>query len=366
MDKISNPDEFLEEAKELVLEESSLKELIYSTEQEIAKLDKNIIDEKKSLQDQIDLITKKRFDELVKTYNDEHNILLDKIKKIKANREKAKNLGIKERVIEETKEFTLLNKEIKSKIKDEIKNKAVNPLVNIYLFRAIYYPTTIKDYMSLLLVFIMNFVCIPLIINYYLKNLKINISLKLVIIYLFCILLFGSLYLICLGIKSKYLDSIKVLKKYRKEINANNKQIKKIARDIKKDTNDDIYDLRRFDTEIINIEKEVSDLIERREEAILTFEKVTKNIIIDEISINPLKKIEELENKRDKFNEDLEVAENKRKNLALKLVSEYEVYLGKEFLNVEILEDLKKIYIEQKDLTINELIEFYNNKSKEQ
>ena len=64
-----------------------------------------------------------------------------------------------------------------------------------------------------------------------------------------------------------------------------------ITRNIRRDRNETIYDLQKYDDEIAQIEQELSQTVSKKKEALNAFETVTKNIIADEIHAGTQEKI---------------------------------------------------------------------------
>lgn len=363
MQGIQNFEEFLENAKKYLEEEKNLKDKISYLEDELAKKESELESEIKALEDQIDITIKTRLAKLTKSYDDEYNILLDKLKKVKANREKAKNLGVKERIEVETKELKELNKGIKQKIKDEMKSSSTPFFTNTHLFMSIYMPSKLSEFITLLITFILCYALVPLGIFYFLPW-KVDSIIKIFVIYIVIILVFGSIYIFVANIsKYKHLKSLKLIKAYRKEIYTNKKQIKSIKRSIKNDKDEEQYNLASFDDDISHIDKEISEVLEKKQDAINTFENVTKNIIIDELRANIKSKIDSLNEEVEVLQKEIKKAENIRKELSLKISSEYEVYLGKEFLTIDKISELENIIKENQVLNISEAIEIYKANS---
>lgn len=361
MEKIENLDLFLSELEDLLKKEKNISSLISDKEKNLEELKDKIEKEKLRLDNQIEEVTSKRLKELKSTYENEHNILLKKVRKIKTDREKAKNKGVKNRVSEETEDIRLKNKEIKEKIKDEMKNKRVNPIVNTSLFRILYYPCSLGEVFCSALIFIFCFVLLPLIISHFIPF-KLSDKIKLILSYSFCSIFLMFLYIIVLkGIKDKFISSIGVIKSYQKEIKLNNKQIKNITKHIKKDSNEEMYNLNDFDKNIIKLEEEIVDLLKRRDEDINHFEKITKNIIVEEIKTEGIKNIEKIELTENETKQILEEKEKEVKELRLKLASQYEIYLGTDLMSLDKISDLKEILKNEKVESFTKLKEVYSN-----
>lgn len=364
MQGIQDLEEFLDNAKKSLQEEEQLKAELVDLETELAAKNASIESERKALKDQIDITIKARVSELTKTYDDEYSILTEKLKRVKSGRERAKNQGIKERIADETKDLSLDNKNIKQKIKDEMKKSSVPFFANTHLFMSVYMPSKLSEILTLLLSFAICYIVIPLSIFYFIPW-NLNSILKIIIIYLITIIIFGGTYILVANIsKYKYAESLKIIKGYRKDIDLNNKKIEAIKKEIKSDKNEEKYNLASFDDDISHIEKEIQELIEKRDEAINTFESVTKNIIVDELTSNSMPRIDFLETQKLDLCQKLKDTEVSRKSLSLKISNEYEVYLGKDLLSESKIVEIENIIKDNTISNLSEAIEIYKTNSR--
>ncbi len=364
MSKMENMDVFLSNAKASLIQEKELKARVVQLEDALLAKANALEAETKALQDQIDITLKTRLQELTKTYDDEHVILAEKLKKIRGKREKARNRGVKERITEETAQLHHENMEIKRKIKDEMRNHRVPFLCDTLLYRALYMPGSVTDFCIMAGVFLLCFAVIPLAVFYFVPwNLDAHI--RLIIIYVISIAVFGGLYVLIANIsKYKNAAALGTIRRLHKDIRLNQKKIKSITKGIKGDKNEDKYDLASFDDEISHTEKEISDLISKRQEALHNFENVTKNIITDELNSQAKPKIESLQAEKAALEQDLKNTESSRKDLSLRIGSEYEVYLGKEFLTEEKIDALSALIQEKQLSNLSEAMELYKTTSK--
>ena len=85
---------FLEDAKEAVTELSDFTKKEEQLRMEELRLEKSLEAEQKAVQDAISMTVKKRREEMESSYDSEIGKLQEKLKKIRARREKAKNQGL--------------------------------------------------------------------------------------------------------------------------------------------------------------------------------------------------------------------------------------------------------------------------------
>ena len=64
-------------------------------------------------------------------------------------------------------------------------------------------------------------------------------------------------------------------------MHANDKKITVITGTIRKDRNESLYDLEKYDDEIARLTQELNEVAAKKKEALGTFENVTKNILQD-------------------------------------------------------------------------------------
>lgn len=141
----------------------------------------------------------------------------------------------------------------------------------------------------------------------------------------------------------------------------NHKKIRVITNSIRRDRDEAVYDLEKYDDEIAQIEQDLSDITSKKKEALNTFEKVTKTIISDEIAGASREKIERLEEELLRASEEAKEAEVKVKEQTLFITDNYESYLGTEFMVPEKLDELADFIRMGKATTISEAEALYRS-----
>ena len=96
---------FLADAIKAIEELNRSKKACEDLEAEEERIDKELEQERLDMADTINQTVKKRRDGISASYDKEIGTEQDRLRKIRAKREKAKNQGIKERIAEETKEL---------------------------------------------------------------------------------------------------------------------------------------------------------------------------------------------------------------------------------------------------------------------
>ena len=169
-------------------------------------------------------------------------------------------------------------------------------------------------------------------------------SWMLILIYLLDILLAGGLYL-TVGNHTKmgHLEAVRQGRLIRDTIHTNQKKIRLITNTIRRDRNEAIYDLEKYDDEIARTEQDLTELTRKKQDALNTFDTVTQNIISDEIWNNSREKIRQLEEERTRKEERLKTSDQQIKDLSLEITDRYEIYIGKEFMQPERLAELERL-----------------------
>ena len=295
------------------------------------------------------------------SYDSEIGKLQEKLKKIRARREKAKNQGMKDRIKEETVELHEHNRELRVRMKTLFQSQRVPSFCQSGFYYALYFPRGFREIITFLLTFAVCFLLVPYGVYSMLPDKK---TLYLVLIYMAAIFVFGGIYTVVgNATKGRHQSALQEGRSIRSLINSNNKKIRVITASIKRDRNEAIYNLEKFDDEIAQLEQEMAQTIRKKKEALNTFENVTKMIIADEITGNSKAKIESLQAAYEDAGSRLRYTETIVKEKKIFITDTYESYVGKEFLTAERLEELRRILESGEAGNISEAIEVYKNRN---
>lgn len=353
---------FLEDAKDAVKELSALLEKEDRLKQEELRLEKTLESEQKAVEDTITQTVKQRRDEIENSYDAEIGKLQDRLKKIRIRREKAKNQGMKERIKEETAELHDHNRELRVRMRSLFQSQRVPAFCNTGFYYSLYLPRGLGEIFTLLLTFAICFLLIPYGLYLAIPDKK---TIYLFFLYMAVIFVFGGLYTVIGNMtKGRYSSAIKEGRSIRTLILSNKKKIRVITNAIKRDRNEAVYDLDKFDDEIAQLEQELAEMIQKKKETLNTFENVTKTIITDEIMSNNRSKLEELTEQYHETSSQLRYTESMVKEKKLFITDTYESYVGKDFLTPERLTELKKCLEDGTASNISEAIEIYKNRAK--
>lgn len=298
---------------------------------------------KKGVEDSIQQTIRKRLDDINASYDKEIGRGQERLKKVRAKREKARSRGIRERIAEETGELRNHNRELKVQMRTLFQKNRVPAFCSSAFYYSLYYPRGLREIGIFLLTLILCFLAIPC--GIYFLLIPERQMWILAAVYFVDVLLFGGAY-VMVGNRTKfrYQDTLKRGRAIRNTLRSNYKKIKVITRSIQRDGNEALYDLEKYDDEIAWAEQELSEIASKKRDALITFENVTKNIISDELMEHNRQRLEELEASYEASVDALKKLETSMKEQSLNIADAYGPYLGKEFLEPERLTELLRIF----------------------
>lgn len=348
---------FLAEARQAVEELSLLNDREEQLIQDERRLERELEAHKKSTGDGVQQTVRKRLEEINSSYDTEIAKGQERLKKTRQKREKAKNQGVNARIKEETEELHSHNSELKNQMKTLFHQKGVPGFCKSGFYYSLYFPGRLKEYLGLLLWVAVCFGAIPWGTYCLIPE---RHTWQLAVICLLAVLLFGGSY-IMIGntTKLRHGETLKQGRKIRDTILSNRKKIRVITNSIRRDRDEDRYNLERFDDEIAQIEQELLEMTNKKKDAINTFEQVTKMIITDEIESKNRPRLEELQGGFDSVSGDLREAQVQIKEKSLEIADLYEPYLGKDFLDSLKLAELSGFIQNGSAANLSEAMDLY-------
>lgn len=350
--------EVLQSIKEKIIELNNNKEKKESLLVAETKLEKGIQSKEKALTDEIVSTTKKRKEEIESTFNSQIDTVRSRIKKIRGKKEKSKSAKVKERIALETADLREEKKQMEQEIKGIFKQDKIPSFCNSRLFYALYMPKGIGDFFIILLTLLIILLGIPSLIYFVLLPEEKLVYLP--IIYVISVILFGVPYmLIENNIKDKHIESLRKVRLIRSNITVNKKQQDKVKKKILKDKDESKYGLDKFNNELQELEREINSITEKKQDALTLFENTTRFVIGEEIKLRYVDEIKTLKHEYDNTYNEIRMLEESIKNLTMEVSSNYEVYLGKEFMSIEKLDLLADVMSDNNLSTISEAIKLY-------
>ena len=352
---------FLKEAREAVTELEEKERQEGALSRQLRESRRQLESEEKAVADRISQTVKRRGDDIASSYDKELSKGQEQLKKAKARREKAKNQGVRDRITEETAALREENRQMKLQMKTVFQQNHVPAFCRSSWYYRLFSPRRLTGFGCLFLMVLICFLGIPY--GTYLLIPERGPH-HLVAIYFVCILVFGGLY-VAVGnrTKDRYAAVIKEGRQIRDQIHANEKKIRKITREIRRDKNEAIYNLQKHDDEIARIEQMMSETAAKKKEALNTFETVTKNIIIDEITASNRDKLEVLKETCEFQEKELETLREELKTQNLFITDRFGTYLGREFLDPKRLDALADIIQNGTAANLSEAIEEYKKRN---
>ena len=350
---------FLGEARQAMETLNRIKKDYSQLELEEKQLDKQLDGERKAVDDLVSLTVKKRREEVNSSYDKQIAKGQERLKRAKAKREKAKNQGMKDRIMEETASLREENRQMALKLKSLFQAERVPSFCRRSWYYALYMPRTLKEIGILLLVILVCFAAVPW-GAYLLIPAQDRHSWMLIFIYLADILLLGGVYF-TLGNHTKMgnPEVIRQGREIRNVIHSNKKKIRAVTKAIRRDRNEAIYNLEKFDDEISRTNQELAELTAKKQEALNTFDTVTQTIISDEIIRSSKDKIDQLTQSHERMEERLKDLGQQVQEKSLELTEKYEIYVGKEFMQPEKLAELARLIRSGQAAKITEAISRY-------
>lgn len=349
--------------RQIVDEYSAIKNECSRVADEEKRLEKDLSINKKELRDDIESTIKRRRNEIASTFDVEIDKSEDKLKRIRNKREKAKNEGVKDRIADETAELSSQNKDIKRTIKAMLKEEHLPGFCGTQFYFMLYFTKGVKEVFGCGLTIIIAFLLFPFLIWWALPIEKLEDNWQIVslagIFFVIFVLLFFVYKIIGDRTKGRHLDRLKEIRSLRDRCRSNNKEISRISMAITHDKNEDMYDLADFDRQINEEETNLSKINADKAEAISNFDRMVSVEIRNEIESRELPRINEIEKNYNQAVASHSQLAEKSKEMGLKISTEYEAYLGKEFTSVEKLDALIAIMETGSVTTVSDAINSY-------
>ena len=161
------------------------------------------------------------------------------------------------------------------------------------------------------------------------------------------------------------MDALREGRSIRNRIQANKKQMKAIARTIRRDKNDAVYNLEKFDDEIAQLDQDLLQTNKKKKEALAAFDTVTKTILSDEIMESNKPEIDRLQGELAKAVEELKAVRTELKEKTLYTAENFEAYTGKEFMTMERLEALEGFIRAGEARNISEAVTVFKSRDRQ-
>ena len=270
-----------------------------------------------------------------------------------------KMAGVKERITAETASLRAQNEDLADQINEAFIHENISKVFNSQLFISVFNPKKLLDYVIDIAIILILYVAVPVALF-----LLPMIPQWILLVYCMVITVVSIVVIKCIFRKVvlKHAETIMAAQNTRIQITDNKKRIKKIEKNIRKDKNEDMYGLESFDSDINALHDDIARIEEEKSSALEEFEKNTKADIISEINERYADKISNMENELNKKKKEYDELDDLVKKQRIYISSNYEAYLGKEFINVDKLSELNSIMKSDSADTIAQALAVYNNR----
>lgn len=327
---------------------------------EIAKnLTKNIETSEKELKEEIDARVKESTASICEGYDKAVEGEKIKLKEIQAQRDKAKMAGVKERIANETRSLREENVSLNKEIKEAFKTERVPMYCSSRFYFAMFQTKGFRDTAIYLLMMLLIFLVVPS-VGCFIPGFPAWGFVA------YCFIM--SMLVISVGKRIYYKtmvchrDVISAARETKNKIKSNCKKIKKIEKRIRSDKNEEMYGLGDFDYKINEIHDSISKIEAEKTCALEEFENTAKPDIIAEIEGRSRGQIDKMKDELSKKQSECSSLDALVKEQRIYISSNYEAYLGKDFMNIEKLEELRAVMKSQAAETVGQAIAVYKNR----
>lgn len=326
-------------------------------ENSLKALEREIAGEEKACSDEIEITLKKRREEISASFDREIRNDQEKVRKVRAEREKAKDKGVAGRIEAETADLREENRKTKEEIWAVLKQNHLPRLCNTKMYFGIFSPKGIVEYLIFSLTFLVVTALLPLLIF---QVLPVTGAYSMLVICFLCYLVFFLCYqFVARKTRMNKWQAISQVRALRDKIRANNRKIKAVKNVILKDKNEQGYNLEKFDEEIQNLETEVKRSMDEKKEALTAFEETTRTMLMEEINGRYQEKITALIARKDETDKSLKEADSLVKDINKHITANYEAFLGKDYVTERALQDMIVLMEEKGASTVAEALALY-------
>lgn len=344
------------------------KELAEYNNQE-KNLKKAIATEEKSIQDEIAQTIRKRKNEIEKAYDDQIDANKGKTRSVKVKRDKAKSKRVDERVELETADLAEENRQLQVEMRTLFKAQHVPGFCRSAFYYSLFMPKRLTEILTLLVTILVAFAGLPslmyyLSIQFFYKESK-QITLLCTLTVAITLLLLFIIYIVMLNtIKLKHYDVLLEGRAIIDKIAANKRQMRAIRNTINKDKDESVYGLDKYDDKLAELEEELNQISEEKQESMTQFENETKQVLTNEVNDRRLPKLEAMKASVEELEKEIGVLEDDIKNSDLAITNNYGAVLGKEFCTPAKVADLISLMEDGTADTVSEAIAAYKGASR--
>ncbi len=353
---LSGGAEVLSEIRGSLLRLDTLKKTSAEQAQNRQTLEKEINAKQKAMDKEIETTVSKRIDELETSFDSQIDKTKSRIRAEKARRDKTKDEKVSQRIGVETADQHEEIRSIKQEIKGIFTKDHILRIFNTHYFFALFLPGTISDYLLILLtVIILGGLPFGVYTLLGLDNFWLLLAMYAGELFLFAVCFF----FIFKKVRNKHLAALREATAQRERIREIRKSIKKKANSIRKDRDESGYGLESFDESISDLENTLKTIVEQKKQALTDFENTAKPDLINEIRVKYVDDIEALKKQHEEAVQIQKEADDEISAITMDISQNYEAYIGKENLQISVIDSLTDIINSGSALNISEALEAY-------
>lgn len=306
---------------------------------EATRLERSLTQERTALRTRVDQEIRRKRTELEKSYSKKEGKLENSRKKVSEDRSKAYQQRVKERASAESAETRKQIEDSKKDMKDLFKENGVPGFCRSGFFYSVFAPKRFTEILGCVLFFLLLFGVLPCAIYYLLTP---RTTFWLIIIFVIDVVVFGGLYVVIRReTVVKYHDTIEDGRRHRDFIRSSKKQVKKIEKGVRKQSDESQYDLGEFDQKLDSLSKDKEAMVSERNQALEEFDKKTRDEIANSILAGSRERLAKMEQDLAGMREELDRERKKNAALSKEIDEKYAPAIGEEFLSQSGLEDLR-------------------------
>lgn len=304
------------------------------------KLEKELASKRRAMDAEIDSTLTKRRAEIQTSFDRQLEKTRERSKMVHSKRDKQKGSKVDERIRNESADTLREISEHRQEVRSICQQDRIPLIFNNGYFFSLFMFKSFRDYLIMILSALL-ILAIPTAVMFLVPGMLEGAAYIIIIMYVAVVLVTAGVYaLIFAFVRNKHLDKLKEAREIRDTISKLKDQVRELEKSIRKDKDDSSYGLEEYDTEIGELDRQVTDIIEQQKQALKDFDNITRQDIINEIRTRYVDQMDKLqEDNAASYEEQRKVDEGIR-TLTMDISRKYESYLGKGALSVQMIDTL--------------------------
>ena len=353
--------EFIRNAQATYQNYETEKKTLDSLRNELKQINKGILSESKAVERELESVSKKERDLIEDNFDRQIEKQEELVRRIRAKRNKKKNMKINQRVEIETADIREQNNGLKVKFVSMLEQYGVPKYCRSDFYYMMFMTKGIKEFIGFLGVFILGLIGLPALIclvgNYSFLRDVANKPMSFAIVVAITDVVLLLLYIAILNhSKAEYKAVLKEGRKIKEQLRANVKQIDAMKDVIIKDKDESGYGLDSYDQKQAEVEAEIKRIQKEKQAALTQFETETMKEIETSLRSQSDERIAVLQQEEQEKINAISRKEEVVSQLQSLVTNEYDPVFGKEFSKPNKMTILIKIMEEGDAATVEEAI----------